>query len=689
MSNFYQHADCSVCGSADNLSVYWSNEFDDYHTWTCFTPGCTNKRTDRDIELNLSTAPKYYGDKQVAKQGRDFSKAEIALKRYSTAASAASYAKSRGIDPKMYELYGIKYDEQYNCIMYPVKDDKGKTIYFKYRLLKEKDFRINWVDEGDALFGMQLCSGDFNLIITEGQDDAVAAKQMIPNASVVSVSNASAALTEVDKHYEWISKFKTVYLCLDADEAGAKAASDIASKYGSFKVMVLPEGCKDANDCLKQNKLDLFKKSMYQAALQQPAYEVNNTKLRAEAIAYYSRPEDELIGLPTGVEQIDKLIGGFRTNELTLLFGGLGIGKSVISRQVMLAQMRGGSNVLVLSSEEVERKWIGDLTRMAYGVISEDNINKFFEEFEGKFTFIKYSAFEADAVPDLLKSIEGSVLSKNINFLIFDNITHVSKGASGLGAAHIVCNSIMHGMGRITTKFPIHVWCVGHVLKKDNVDGVPPNESSIDGGGSPGQFSTNMLGFYKDPENLNERRIILVKRREHFRVLDTNTLDSLPLKYDKLFGCYVQPKAKDSKEVKKDDIKEDDVRQPTRGSSEPDKPVRETGVQSLEAVLGGSASSVRSQPRLPRDEARRQRFNARTKKWRERRTTGKALVKDIKDSVEGGNYTPWNRATRELQGTDSVVTTAGTGDKTTTRLDDWTISLDSSYVAGIIKKLAD
>lgn len=139
-----------------------------------------------------------------------------------------------------------------------------------------------------TMFGMNLfSSGGKYLTITEGEEDAMAAYQMLKSASpnfepsVISIPNGvDSAEKACKKAWEYINSFDNIILCFDGDDVGQKAADKISKLFGYRpKVMLfssakkLPTGkweLKDANDYLKSNLTKEFTNLWWRADRVQP-----------------------------------------------------------------------------------------------------------------------------------------------------------------------------------------------------------------------------------------------------------------------------------------------------------------------------------------------------------------------------------------------------------------------------------
>jgi twinkle protein len=139
-----------------------------------------------------------------------------------------------------------------------------------------------------TMFGSNLfSSGGKYITITEGEEDALAAYQMLKAASpgfepcVVSIPDgASSAEKSCKKAWEYINSFENIIIAFDGDDVGQKAAEKI-SKLFLFKPKVIlfssakknQQGkweLKDANDYLKANLAKEFVNLWWRADKLQP-----------------------------------------------------------------------------------------------------------------------------------------------------------------------------------------------------------------------------------------------------------------------------------------------------------------------------------------------------------------------------------------------------------------------------------
>ena len=224
-------------------------------------------------------------------------------------------------------------------VLYPYY--KGDDLSgYKVRNLP-KSFSYRGEADSIGLFGQQLFrKGGQMLLVTEGEDDALAVAEMLhrrgKNYSVVSIPAGADQNGVLDKkvkqNYDFLTRFDRVILCFDNDAPGqatAKAMADWLAPSTTVKLAQIPEPFKDAGDMLVANKVDEFWKVLTDSREYSP--EGIMTGADIDLAKLKNSPEK---GYLTPYSGLDDKLKGFRKGELTLLTAGSGIGKSTIAREL-------------------------------------------------------------------------------------------------------------------------------------------------------------------------------------------------------------------------------------------------------------------------------------------------------------------------------------------------------------------
>jgi twinkle protein len=191
------------------------------------------------------------------------------------------FIKDRGINMATRKDYGVR--TSVNGIgdlerhFYPIT--KGSTVLsYKFRDIADKGFgRIAKGVSGDTdLFGMLSMKGTPRyVLITEGEEDAMAAHQMLSTVShnlvCLSLQDGSGNMKGIENNLAWLQKAEKVYFCPDGDDAGAKAVEKVAKLLPEVRlVQDLTE--KDANDMLLKGKSKDFINSFLRAKKYSPSF---------------------------------------------------------------------------------------------------------------------------------------------------------------------------------------------------------------------------------------------------------------------------------------------------------------------------------------------------------------------------------------------------------------------------------
>jgi twinkle protein len=137
--------------------------------------------------------------------------------------------------------YGVEvFDDR---TVWPIYDPENKPHAKKTRFYPKK-FSVDGSLKGAGLFGRHVFPAGCAkaITVTEGYEDAVAA-HLIDNSRYpcVSIHGSASAVGDMKADFEYLNSFETIVLAFDNDEAGKKAAKDVAEKLpfaaGKLKIM--------------------------------------------------------------------------------------------------------------------------------------------------------------------------------------------------------------------------------------------------------------------------------------------------------------------------------------------------------------------------------------------------------------------------------------------------------------------
>ncbi len=175
----------------------------------------------------------------------------------------------------------------------------------------------------------------------------------------------------LDLHWHWLQQFETVFVAMDSDEPGKQAAADIIAEIGPrrCRLVRLPEGCKDANECLKAGiPADTMHACLTEAIDFAPSKVRSVAEYYEEFMAEWFDQEFEP-GLTLPWEFPFKV----RPSELTVWTGIEKSGKTTLLGFVLACLMSQGERALVASFEVRPRKTLRKFSRQVWGGLPKDH----------------------------------------------------------------------------------------------------------------------------------------------------------------------------------------------------------------------------------------------------------------------------------------------------------------------------
>lgn len=252
----------------------------------------------------------------------------------------------RSIRDEINVFYGhcSKLDSSGNVVAryYPETNSKGEVTGFKCRN-HPKDFsfgKIGLTGGKSQLSGQfKFISGGKYVLIVGGEEDKAAAYQMLKDSqkegftgiAVVSpTAGENTAAKQCAAQYDFLDQYEVIIIGMDNDDAGNKAAAEIAKVLPKEKVRIAKWSAKDPNKMLMDGLQNQFVRDFYNAK------ELINSGISSSADAesgleeFLTAPK---IKLPPQLHRLEKAMrGGIKsTGAVVNIIGDTSIGKSFLS----------------------------------------------------------------------------------------------------------------------------------------------------------------------------------------------------------------------------------------------------------------------------------------------------------------------------------------------------------------------
>jgi twinkle protein len=357
-------------------------------------------------------------------------------------AEASKYTKEflpwRGISAETFRAYGVH--------TYVAEDGLPHHLSFVYpgggtknRALAQKEFWSQGQMSAPGLFGQQkFPPGSARAItITEGELDALSVFQMLGSQyPSVSIRSSGSAGKDCGKVFDYLNSFEKIYLCLDTDEVGRKAAREIASLFDFNKVFEVKLGdLKDANEYLKAGKEKEFRNVWFNSKRYLPEGIVSSLS-EFRSILEEEKDKPSIEG---PFSSIDALTMGIRTGEFILVTAPEGIGKTEFIRRFEHHLLR-NTDVPIgcIHLEETKARQLKGLAGLELGVpahlpttaVSPEEIHGALKNLtDGRDDRLHiYSHFGSDDPDVLLEAIRFLVAVCGCRYVFLDHITMVVTG---------------------------------------------------------------------------------------------------------------------------------------------------------------------------------------------------------------------------------------------------------------------
>ena len=522
------HLPCHECGSSDAVSV---NEDGSAKCFSC---------------------DKFYSN---------YENKEISVQKYTQQTNLAVNAhggvyanlSDRNISKQTAEKYGVKvvYDSngQLAQHLYPyyISNEQCAT---KIRYIRDKKFAFQGTIQNSGLFGQTLFKeGGKYLTIVEGECDAMATYELLGSKwAVVSIKRgASSAVKDIKESLEYVESFDNVVICFDKDKAGLEAAQKVASiiKPNKAKIVTLPNGYKDPNDMLSQNKHAEFTRAWWDAQVYTPSGIIRVSEKKNE---FLNREEKQSVPYPW--EGLNKKLLGMRQGELVTLTGGTGLGKSSITRELehwLIDTTNDKVGIIALEEDwkrtvdgilsiEADDKLFIDSIRNAY---EEKHITKMYDKlFDNDRVFI-HAHFGANDIEEIFAKLRYLIVGCDCKWVVVDHL-HMLVSSMLDGDERKSIDSIMHRLRSMVEETGAGIILVSHLRRvegnKGHEQGITVSLSHLRGSNSIAQLSDSVIALERNQQSEDD----LESRTTKLRILKSRYTGDVgmacSLVYDKMTG---------------------------------------------------------------------------------------------------------------------------------------------------------
>lgn len=493
-----------VCLAGEKLGVwadFASGESGDLIDLWQTVRGCTRVDALREACAWMGTEMKFH-----AYNGpKTFTRPQPAGQAPSPESAVAKYlTKQRGLTREVLDLYRVK------------ASDKGEIVFPYWRageLIQQKFLGLERDENGKkrirveancepCLFGWQaIPEGAKSLTICEGEIDALSLWQMgFPAVSVPFGGGGGAKQDWIAHEYERLATFETIYLCMDNDPEGLKAAKVIAARVGEHRCRIVTlEGAKDANEVLLAG--GDVETAFHLAKTIDPDELKNARDFAEEAKRFLKGEEGGLGGAPIPWMPTKRTVN-FRPGELTIWSGINGHGKSLILGQVLMhGALQTGDKCCIASMEMLPGRTLARMTRQATTLEqpADDAIDAAFEWF-GEWLWL-FNLVGTAKTARILEVFTYAYRRYGVTAFVVDSLAKCGIAEDD----YIGQKAFVERLCDFANEFNVHVHLVIHVRKQQD-ENKPTGKMDVKGTGAMTDLAFNNIVVWRNKPKEEERR---------------------------------------------------------------------------------------------------------------------------------------------------------------------------------------
>lgn len=350
----------------------------------------------------------------VQRQPIEYKKPNIKTEELSH--GAIQYMEKRKISAQTLKDWRVKQRiwNDKECYVFQYFDENNELQFVSYRETRKDGFKGGCEkDTKPILWGIWHIDITKPVVITEGQPDAMAVWEA-GYKNVCSVPGGSNNMAWIDDCWDWLQKLQEIIIWADNDAPGLKMANELQVRLGKYRTKIITHRRKDANEVLYFEGKEEVLKLINDAINRTPAGILNMSQV--EYVCVKDKIDE---GISTGFHRLDYVLGDLQPEQLTVLFGRNGEGKSTVVSQIICNCIDNKVPIFLYSGEMSTNRILNWLYKQAIG--DEKEYLAFVET--------KYKV-KADIKPDALQALRK--WSSNLFFTFDKSATNVRKNINDL-----------------------------------------------------------------------------------------------------------------------------------------------------------------------------------------------------------------------------------------------------------------
>jgi twinkle protein len=346
---------------------------------------------------------------------------------------------------------------------------------------------------------MDNCKGTY-LHICEGEIDCMSLHQYGVD-NVVSIPSGVNDTRWIKEQWDFLDKFKTIFLVFDNDEAGKEAIKEIVPRLGEWRCNIVSLPKKDVNECLMSG---IDSKAIYQCLMD--AHEFDFDKLSKplnfeEKILEIFENKQKTEGIPIKYNKLNGILKGWRYKEFSIWTGRNSSGKSTFLNEIIL-DLCTNKEVCCIASLELEPprllRWML-IQLMTKESLMPGEIKTGLNWLNDKLWIYNTTDYVSKSV--LLNAFEFAARKYACKHFFIDSLMKVRFNSSNeLEEQKHFCNDLCN----FKNKFNVHMHLVAHP-RKSQYDDDTPGKVDVAGTGNITDMADNVFIMHRCSAQAKEK----------------------------------------------------------------------------------------------------------------------------------------------------------------------------------------
>jgi len=434
----------------------------EFGAWSC--TNCNRSGSFRELK-------KLFGDTSALLAGApDSSQFEVEIPMFTPVRFHKDYIKAlkkKGCDipDNAVRAFSIGYSEEYDALVFPYRFGRSTktTSYLRFLRTPSDWWRVAGDSKTSAWFGQHLLKPGFDEVVVCRNPYDVAMMYAAGERNILASYGDERGVKLRAHHLSVLHRAAVVYVVMDGTDEGEAWSRSVQSQVGKWR-------CKLVDYAFHDHGYDLSK---FQAAKAKAA--VCRGLATHRSSRWLDDLDEEFIRnplnkqTPTNLEPLDKILGGWRFGEVTVLSGESGIGKSTLASFLALLQGSSGSPTLFLTFEvlpkNVVKKWITMLADGAFEGLSKHEYGVSRRKLANRPMFVgdNYGMVE---LSEIRRCIYDSATRHGTRFLVIDHLGHLCSERKQDEPHIAVEGRILREIKRWSMDLNIHILLLAHLRKQ-------------------------------------------------------------------------------------------------------------------------------------------------------------------------------------------------------------------------------